>query len=584
MKSKIAATLSSLVLLAGLASCGGGSSAQTQPSQPLQPPPPAGMTIGSVTPTSASTGSPDLPITVAGSNFDGMGIIRSRVVWSVNSVITPLATNFVDSTLLTAVIPANLLTSRVTAQVLVQNYDHVEGVVDATSNSVSFSVTAHLPTGDSVSPSSDTLGPKGMRQFVYAIGGQAAAANWTVEEGETGGTVTPGGMYVAPTTAGTYHLVATSVTDPSKSATATVAVVNSGFAPAGNMNSPRNGHTATFLNDGKVLIAGGLEEGAGNTIAELFDPVSGTFTTTGSMTTFRTAATATLLANGKVLIAGGLGLGTSSLPRLNSAELYDSSTGTFIVTGSMSVPRFQHTATLLDSGKVLIAGGTDRSGGGGAAVASAELYDPATGTFAIAGSMLTDRAQHSATLLANGEVLIVGGWNGHRADAPDDPPWDPLFGELFDPSSAGFKGSGSTSTTRFGHTATRLQDGRVLLLGGVPATQNLHAQPTNPAYAELYNPASGTFSAAGDFTELRTKYTATLLTGGLLLLVGGEQDSAVVASADLFDSSSNSSVPTGGLVTPRSGHTATRLSDGRVLVTGGIGSDGNSLASAEVYR
>jgi hypothetical protein len=490
----------------------------------------------------------------------------------------------VDGTLLTAVVPANLLTSRVTAQVLVQNYDHVEGVVDATSNSVSFSVTAHLPPGDSVSPSSDTLGPRGMRQFVYAIGGQAAAATWTVEEGEAGGTVTSGGVYVAPSAAGTYHLVATSVADPSKAATATIAVVNSGFMPAGNMNSPRSGHTATLLNDGKVLIAGGLEEGAGNTIAELFDPVTGTFTPTGSMTTFRTAATATLLANGKVLIAGGLGLGTSSLPRLSSAELYDRSTGTFAVTGSMAVPRFQHTATLLDSSKVLIAGGTDRSGGGGAAVASAELYDPATGTFAVVGSMLTDRAQHSATLLPSGEVLIVGGWNGHRADGSDDPPWDPLFGELFDPSIGGFKGSGSTSTTRFGHTAIRLQDGRVLLLGGIPAIQNLHVQPTNPAYAELYNPASGTFSAAGDFTESRTKYTATLLTNGLVLLVGGEQDSAVVASADLFDPASNTSALTGGLVTPRSGHTATRLNDGRVLVTGGIGSDGNSLASAEVYR
>jgi hypothetical protein len=161
----------------------------------------------------------------------------------------------------------------------------------------------------------------------------------------------------------------------------------------------------------------------------------------------------------------------------------------------MANARILHTATLLNDGKVLIAGGTRDGGGGGAAIASAELYDPTTGTFSLTGSMKSDRAQHTATLLANGEVLVAGGWNGHAADAADDPPWDPLFAELYDPSSGTFKYAGSMSTTRIGHTATRLTDGKVLLLGGIFSVQNIHTRLPAPRYAEIFDPATQTFQA-----------------------------------------------------------------------------------------
>jgi hypothetical protein len=198
--------------------------------------------------------------------------------------------------------------------------------------------------------------------------------------------------------------------------------------------------------------------------------------------------------------------------------------------------------------------------------------------------MASERANHTATLLASGQVLIVGGWNGHAADAADDPPWDPLFTELFHPSSGSFTVSESMSTTRNGHIAIRLDGGKVLVLGGVPTLQNVHQQPPDPQYAELYDPVTGTFSSAGNFTVSRTKYTATLLNDGMVLTAGGEQAGIAVTSADLLDPATGTLSATGGLTIARTGHTATRLNDSRVLVTGGTDSGGNALANTELYQ
>jgi hypothetical protein len=450
----------------------------------------------------------------------------------------------------------------------------------STSSAVNFTVTPSA----AISPTVAALGPKGAQQFEAILNGNKADATWAIEEGETGGSITSAGLYTVPAHVGSFHVIATFVADPSKSAAATVSVFASGFTETGSMSEARSGHTATLLADGRVLIVGGGVGGSGDASAELFDPSKDTFAPTGSMTTPRYGATATLLSSGKVLITGGFGPGTSELPRLNTAELYNPSTGTFTATGSMAVPRVLHTATLLNNGKVLITGGTDSSAGGGAAVPSAELYDPSTGTFSLTGSMLTDRAQHTATLLPSGEVLIAGGWNGHRADAADDPPWDPLFAELFDSSISTFRPTGSMSTTRIGHKAVGLSDGKVLMLGGIPVPQNIHEQPPAPAYAELYDPATGAFSPVTNVSLQQSGYTATLLTNGSVLIIGGEEANTAVTSAELIDAANATLVATGSLVTARKGHTATRLNDGRILVTGGTDNNGNALATAEVYK
>jgi hypothetical protein len=538
------------------------------------------FSITAISPTSATVGSPDLSLTVMGSNFDGTGVIRSRVLWSANGSQIPLSTTFVSISELTAIVPAALLLNAGTASISVQNWDFIEGVSHEVTNSITFTIKSSTSSAALVSPPSITLGLGGARQFVFSIDGSKADASWVVEEGAAGGTITSTGLYTAPSGTGTYHLTGTSVTDSSKSATATVTVVASGFTATGSMHSARSGHTATLLNDGRVLIVGG-----GDGTAELFDPTSGVFSVTGPPVVGRLNATATLLADGKVLIAGGLGLTAGPdgfLTRLNTAEIFDPATSSFTATGSMTQAHRLHTATLLSDGRVLVAGGYFDAI---CITASAELFDPVTGTFSPTGTMLTERVFHTATLLKGDEMLMAGGSNGCAPDAADDPPWDPLLVELYEPGPGNFQAGSEMSTTRIGHKAILLPTGKVLLLGGIPAVQNLHDQPPNPSYAEEYDSATQNISPVPGLRISQAKYTATLLTSGKILIAGGVNEQGHPTSeAGLVDPAIASFTATGGLVTARAGHTATLLNDGRVLVTGGTDSNGNATATAELYK
>jgi len=171
----------------------------------------------------------------------------------------------------------------------------------------------------------------------------------------------------------------------------------------GSMNRERYSHTATLLQNGMVLVAGGYDTNNGPSFAstELSDPASRRWTATASLNTARATHTATLLPNGKVLVAGGI---DSNVISSASAELYDPATGTWTATGSLNNERAAYTATLLQNGKVLVAGGFNDNPS-----TSAELYDPASGTWTATGSLNTARAMHTATTLQNGKVLVAGG-------------------------------------------------------------------------------------------------------------------------------------------------------------------------------
>jgi N-acetylneuraminic acid mutarotase len=188
--------------------------------------------------------------------------------------------------------------------------------------------------------------------------------------------------------------------------------------------------------------------------AEIYDPVAGMWTAAESMTVSRDYHTATLLPNGTTLVVGGEG-GYYS-PGTTSAEIYDPAAGTWTVTGSMTTARYLHTATLLPSGTVLVAGGFNQIGGTEAYFASAEIYDPAAGTWIVTGNMTTARYCHITTLLPNGTVLLAGGGG----------PEELSTAEIYDPVVATWTATGSMTTARGNYTATLLPNETVLAAGG----------------------------------------------------------------------------------------------------------------------
>ena len=287
------------------------------------------------------------------------------------------------------------------------------------------------------------------------------------------------------------------------------------------------------------------------------------FKATGSMAIERATHTATLLNSGKVLIVGGI---DNSGNVLASAEVFDPASGSFSGTGSMSTRRMNHSATLLGNGKVLIAGGCD---GSGTCLSSAELYDPATGTFSSTGSLTGVRWGHTATRLVNGKVLLAGGNDSNAITATAD---------LYDPVAGTFSATGAMADARQSHTATLLGTGKVLIAGG---TDN--QGPT--ATAELYDPNAGTFAATGSMTTSRSDPTATLLGSGKVLMAGGlDANIGVLASAELFDPAAGTfALTTSDMLNARRLHTATLLTSGDVLLAGGVDVNGSASWLAELY-
>lgn len=319
------------------------------------------------------------------------------------------------------------------------------------------------------------------------------------------------------------------------------------FVTTGSMNVNRIWHTATLLDNGKVLVAGALNGIYRLASAELYDPSTSTWTSTGSLNVARCLHTATLLNNGKVLVVAGEGGGDPV-----SAELYDPATGIWSNTGNMNVARSVPTATLLNNGEVLVAGGQN-----GDAIASAELYDPSTGTWSTTGSMNVARATHTATLLNNGKVLVAGGYVDSSTIAS---------AELYDPVTGIWSTTGSMNAVRQFHTATLLNNGKVLVAGGYGLSS-----------AELYDPVAGTWSTTGNMNVTRNYHTATLLSNGKLLVEGGYG----LSSTELYDPVAGTWSTTGNMNVARYYHAATLLNDGKVLLVAGEGG-GDPIASAEL--
>jgi WD40 repeat protein len=415
--------------------------------------------------------------------------------------------------------------------------------------SVAYAITISEPgppTVNNTPPPTATEGSLYSFQF-YASDGLAPLV-WTPPTAPMGGLAVSldGLLSGTPSTPGIFPITLTvkdalNQSSPATPFTVRVALARpaAAFMPTGSMTVVRTAHTATLLQNGQVLIAGGTDRSSRLASAELYDPTSQTFTaTSGSMTIARFGHSATLLDNatlpnyGKVLVAGGGDL---------IAELFDPTAGTFTPTGSMLAPHLGQTATLLQNGLVLIAGGE---------TAKTELFNPSTGAFTATGDMTASRTGHTATLLPDGRVLITGGATVGSVVAS---------AELYNPVSGTFTATGNMSAGRSAHTATLLVDGTVLITG-----------PDNTA--ELFSPGTETFSVVGELITPGSSATATRRNDGTVLVAGGYSGGrgrASWATAELFAPESGGFVAMGSLITARDGHTATRLADDTVLVTGG---------------
>jgi hypothetical protein len=336
------------------------------------------------------------------------------------------------------------------------------------------------------------------------------------------------------------------------------------LTPVHGMHEIRASHTATVLQDGRVLIAGGFKKGSDghsqiySLTAELFDPKTELFVRTGDMNVRRAGHTATLLPGGRVLITGGfMENGITA-----SAEVYDPSSQTFLPVGSMSVARGASTATLLQSGDVLIAGGGDAT-----VAASADLFHPSTNQFSPTGAMTVPRSGHTATLLPDGKVIMIGGANAHTVLSS---------AELYNPATGTFTPAGTMKLPRYKHASILLKDGHTLILGGSDERDWRGKYNT----AEIYDWRSRKFTAIADMVSPRFKLSGAVvqLGNGNIVICGGSK------TIEVFDFLTKRFQAAADLGQPHYYGTASLLNDRTILIVGGYTESVQSTDSAWIFK
>jgi trimeric autotransporter adhesin len=342
------------------------------------------------------------------------------------------------------------------------------------------------------------------------------------------------------------------------------------WSRAASLATGREEHTATLLPNGKILATGGTD-GRGKVLAsaELYDPARNRWTSAGSMAATRIDHTATLLPSGKVLIAGGLVMPYPA-PSLASAELYDPSTNAWSMAAPMIESRTRHTATLLPDGRVLVVGGQrfDFHDGGlfPGRPRDAEIYDPKADRWSATSPMGESRLGQTATMLPDGRVMVVGGQDEGIGILNST--------EIYDPATDRWISAAPMAVARTGHVATRMANGDVFVAGGLgEEPSHLTISLTS---AELYDPRTNAWVTAASMAEYRVAVTATLLRNGMVLVVGASGQSR----AEVYDPDHNR----WSLIGPsmnRYQHSATSLRDGKVVLVGGYGIE--SLSSVLIY-
>ena len=442
-------------------------------------------------------------------------------------------------------------------------------------------------------PANPSLTTADMLTFYWTVSptGVSSVVNWSVGP-STAGTTIPVDYFrgfVPSASAGTVTLTATSVADPTVSASFTATVTSATGTPfsatSGTAVSSRYEHTAAAMPDGRVVLIGGQRtraEYSPLSTTEVFAPTTGTFSNGPTLRVPRLQAEAIAIDANRVLVTGGVE--EYDLAH-TEAEIVDLASGTSVAAANlMAAPRLFHQMVSITSGphtgKVAVLGGFNGPVPYGRptwqATASVDLFDPATNRFTpFTASMRAPRGAFSATPLLDGRILIVGGYNPATFATL-------ASAEIFDPVSGTFTFTGNLTNARSNHTATRLANGTVLIVGG-------SNEGNDRATAELYNPVTGQFEAISNAMAVpRKHHAAALLSDGRVALIGGESGENIVrGSVEVFDPNTRTFVSLGRLAMPRRRPTATVLSTGpntgRVLVFGG-GAEGTVTGVAEIVR
>ena len=334
------------------------------------------------------------------------------------------------------------------------------------------------------------------------------------------------------------------------------------LGPFGALRQGDGDARAALLADGRTIVVSGEWQGIGNARAraDIWDPVAG-FISIDPPLVARVNPTTTLLLDGRVLVVGGYGGPYQySSSAIASAEVWDPRTSAFVQTGAMATARVGHTATVLPDGRVLVVGGAGPDG----EAAEAELWDPLTGLFTRAGTLANPRLGHAAVLLLDGRVMVAGGADPSEGVGVAEV-------EFWDPSSESFTlGPSLLDAPRF-MSLTRLPSGSVLMAGAFV----LPYGPDNYRGVTIWDPAGGAGQSL-EMTRSRDGHTATLLADGRVMVAGGRSPTGeMLESVELWHPADGRFHETAPLSQPAANHTAVLLADGRVLIVlDGSGPDG----------